>query len=365
MLTNGQIANSVIHIVNGIIAKIELKKSSTADIAVDVGYIVPGFIDLQVNGGYGADFTLDGTAVADVAKKLPATGVTAFLPTIITAPFDVYSKRIEEIRRATKSNIGAQVLGVHIEGPYLSPVKHGMHAAEFLRAIDIEEISQLADPSIVRLFTLAPELPGAIEAIRLIKSRGIVVGGGLSNATYEQAMAGFEAGIGWGMDLFNVMSEFKHREPGMVGAFLSSDVPASIVADGIHVHPAGVKIAYRAKGSDSLMLVSNGMAAMGMTPGVYKVGNQNVTVDGKSARLSDGKIAGSIVTMDQSVKNAMTFTDCSINEAVKMASFIPARVLGLQNKGRIKVGCDADIVVLDKHAHILHTIIKGNVVYSS
>ena len=257
---------------------------------------------MQLNGAYGADFTNDGRAVASVAARLPETGVTAFVPTIITSPWAEYPNRLREVREASRNLAGARVLGVHLEGPYLNPAKKGAHNPAFLRAPNVDEMLRWADES-VRMVTLAPELPGALDAIKALRARGIVVSAGHSNATCEQAMAGFDAGLGWVTHLFNAMRALGHREPGLPGATLTSPVPCGMIVDGIHTHPSIVKLAYRAKGASSLTLVTDAMEAMGMPPGRYRLSDREVIVDETSARLADGTLAGSILTMDQAVRN--------------------------------------------------------------
>jgi N-acetylglucosamine-6-phosphate deacetylase len=362
LLPDGNIADATLFIEHSAIAHVRPGRDSEADIVVTKGYVVPGFIELQINGAFGSDFT-NGSAVPDVATRLPAMGVTAFLPTVITSRFEAYPKLLSAIHEASQNMSGARVLGVHLEGPYLSPRRHGAHNLAFLRAIDVDEIERWTKGCDVRIVTLAPELPGALDAVRMLCDKGIVVSAGHSDATFAQAMAGFEAGITWGTHLFNAMSELKHREPGLPGALLSSSVPCGLIADGIHVHPAAVKLAFRAKGADRLTLVTDAMEAMGMPPGRYKLADREVIVDSQAARLADGTLAGSILTMDQAVRNAIAFIGCSLAEAVTMASCTPARVLGLEHKGRIAPGCDADLIILDEAARVTHTFVAGHLVY--
>ena len=222
---------------------------------------------------------------------------------------------------------------------------------------------QWADESIARIVTLAPELPGALDAIRALRGKGIVVSAGHSNATYAEAIAAFEAGITWGTHLYNAMRGLGHREPGLPGALLSSSVPCGLIADGIHVHPAMVKLAFKAKGTEGITLVTDAMAAMGMAPGRYKLSDRDVSVDQTSARLADGTLAGSILKMDQAMRNVIEFTNCTLAQALAMASTMPARVLGLDHKGRIAPGCDADLVILDESLQVERTIVAGKSVY--
>jgi N-acetylglucosamine-6-phosphate deacetylase len=364
LLPNGQIEEATVIIQDGAIAQVIPGAQPGADVAVD-GTIIPGFIDLQVNGAYGVDFTADGRSVAQVAARLPETGVTAFLPTVVTAPWERYPRLLEEIRVGCAEAVGAQPLGVHLEGPFLSPRRPGAHNPAWLRQIDLDELLAWAAPDIVRVVTLAPELPGALEAITRLRQQGILVSAGHSDATFAEAMAGLEAGIGWGTHLFNAMSSLGHREPGLPGALLTTAVPCGLIADEVHLHPAMIRLAYRVKGAAGLTLITDAMAAMGMAPGRYLLGGQEVFVDRTSARLANGRLAGSILTMDQAVRNMVAITGCSLAEAVAMASTTPAAVLNLTRKGRIAPGCDADLVVLDGALRVQQTWVAGRLVYEA
>lgn len=361
LFPEGTIREGTLVVEQGIIARVTLGLDSTADVIAE-GYIAPGLIDLQINGAYGSDFSNDGRTVAQVAKRLPETGVTSFLPTIITSPFDAYPNLLRNVREASHSAQGARPLGVHLEGPYLHPSKKGAHNAAYLRAIDADEMAGWADDS-VRIVTLAPELPGALGAIRALRRRGIVVSAGHSNATYAQALAGFEAGITWGTHLYNAMRGLGHREPGLPGALMASSIPCGLIADGIHVHPAMIKLAFKAKGAEGITLITDAMEAMGMPSGRYKLSDRQVRVDETSARLADGTLAGSILMLDQAVRNVVEFTGCSLAEALTMATATPAQVLSLDRKGRIAPGCDADLVILDESLRVERTIVAGNSVY--
>ncbi len=364
LLPDGQITETTLTVRGETIVAVTPGHAPGADVTV-AGTLVPGFIDLQINGAYGYDFTGDGRTAAPVAARLPETGVTAFVPTIITSPLKVYPKLLRGVGVACEEATGSQILGVHLEGPYLSPRRAGAHNLAFLRPIDEAEIEDWANPALVRIVTLAPELVGAATAVQILREKDIVVSAGHSDATYDQALAGFAAGIGWGTHLFNAMSPLGHREPGLMAALLTADVPCGLIADGIHSHPAMVKLAYRLKGAAGITLITDAMAAMGMAPGVYRLADRDVIVDAASARLANGTLAGSILTMDAAVRNMIAFTGCSLADAVAMASATPARLLGLARKGRIAVGCDADLVVLDEQLRVAQTWVRGELVYES
>lgn len=358
------LVDATITVENGAITRVVTGADPAADVLVTAGVIAPGFVELQINGAYGADFTSDASSVVEASARLPATGITAFLPTIITSPFERYGDLLRGLRQAIREATGAHVLGAHLEGPYLSPRRPGAHDPALLRPVAVDEVVAWADPDVVRVVTLAPELPGAPDAIRALRGRGILVSAGHSAATYEEAMAAFEMGVAWGTHLFNAMSALGHRDPGLPGALLASDVPCGLIADGFHVHPGMVKVVYRCKGPRGLTLVTDAMEAMGMPPGTYRLGDRSVTVDGKTCRLADGTLAGSILTLDAAVRNMMAFAGCSLAEAVAMVSATPARVLGLARKGRIAPGCDADLVILDDALAVRQTWVRGGQVYN-
>lgn len=359
---DGTIRLSTLLINKGQITQILDFADTKADIYTK-GVIASGWIDLQVNGGYGHDFTDEPASIAAVAGRLPETGVTGFLPTRITSTLKSYPSWLFAAEEASQYAKGARILGVHLEGPYFSPAKPGAHNQALLRPINLGELSAYANSPLVRLVTLAPELPNAHAAIVALRRKNIIVSAGHSNATYAEAQAGFKAGITWGTHLFNAMRDFKQREPGLPGALLTSSIPCGLIADGIHVHPAALKLAWLAKGTQGITLVTDCMAAMGMSTGEYTLGTGHVLVDKTSARLADGTLAGSIATMDQCVRRMVEFTGCSLADALTMASRTPADLLGLTNKGRIAPGCDADLVVLDESLHVQQTLVAGEVIY--
>ena len=249
------------------------------------GWILPGFVDLQVNGGFGVDVTSQPSRLPDLARALPRTGVTAFLPTVITSPIGKYPQILPALTRASTEAEGAQPLGVHLEGPYLSPQRPGAHNPALLRHPNLSEIESLVGLADVRLFTLAPELPGAEECIRWLRAQGVVVSAGHSAASYEEAQAGIAAGIGYGTHLFNAMSPFDHRQPGLVGALLDAPIPIGLIVDGVHLHPATIRLVWRVKGAEGLTLITDAVAAMGMPGGEHLLGDRRVIVEGGADAL--------------------------------------------------------------------------------
>jgi N-acetylglucosamine-6-phosphate deacetylase len=328
---------------------------------------VPGYIDWQFNGGFGHDFTADPTSIWEVGARLPEHGVTAFLPTIITAPAGKYSAAQAVLRAGPPPGYhGAWPLGLHFEGPFLNPGKKGAHDPAYLRLATATEIKDWSRRKHVWLVTLAPELPGAPEAIRLLRSRGVVVSAGHSLATIEQAVSAFERGVTAGTHLFNAMPALDHRAPGLAAALLVSQrVTTGLIPDGIHVHPAMVALAWGQKRPAKMAIVTDAMGALGMPPGNYLLGGFNVRVDETSARLEDGTLAGSILRMDQAVRNLMDFTGCSLREAVTAATLNVARLLGSRRKGRLVPGADADLLLLDEHARVAVTIAAGEVLHNT
>ncbi len=363
LLANGEIQAATLVLENGLITEVQPYLDQNADMQI-AGVIVPGYIDLQVNGGFGFDFTADPGNVTACAARLPETGVTGFLPTVITSPFENYPAAYAKIRTAQADERGSRILGIHLEGPYLSPQRKGAHHLDYIRPIDLDEISTWADTGLLTLVTLAAELPGGFQAVQSLKKQGVIVSIGHTDATCEQAMQAIEHGVSWGTHLYNAMRPFSHREPGVIGALLVADIPCGIIPDGIHCHPEALRLAFRAKGANNLTLVTDAMQAMGGLPGQYILGGTPVTVTSQDARLADGTLAGSILSMDAAVRNMIAFTGCSLAEAVQMASSTPARVLGLQDRfGAIQAGYQADLTVLDPELHVAATFINGRLEY--
>lgn len=361
----GAVERGAVTLENGKIAAITAGPPDDAQV-VDCGadLIAPGLIDLQLNGAFGLDFTVEPETVAAVADRLPQYGVTAFLPTLITSPLATYPARLRVVAQARSQD--AAVLGVHLEGPFLSYGKRGAHNPAHLRTPSVEAVKPLLAEGIVRLMTLAPELPGAAEVIAYLRSQGVVVSIGHTEADYGQAVAAIDAGAGWGTHLFNAMPTLGHREPGPVAALLERPAPpVGLIVDGVHVHPAIVRLVWRLKGVAGVTLVTDAMAALGMPPGEYRLSDQMVRVDEVSARLADGTLAGSILGMDQALRNMVAYTGCTPGEAVWMASGAPADVLGVRDKGRLEPGYDADLVILTPDLHVRRTVIGGRVVYSA
>jgi N-acetylglucosamine-6-phosphate deacetylase len=331
-------------------------------------HLTPGFIDLQFNGGFGHDFTADPTTIWQVAAQLPRYGVTAFLPTVITSPLTTIAAAQAVVTQPPAGEpTGAVPLGLHIEGPFLNPQKKGAHNPAYLRSPDVDAVAGWSPVQGVRLVTLAPELPGALDLVELLHDRGILVSAGHSTATYAEATAGFDAGIRYATHLFNAMPPLGHREPGLPGALLSDARPVvGLIVDGVHSHPAMVDLAWKALGNRRLNLVTDAMAALGMPPGKQLLGDFEVWVDETSARLPDGTLAGSILSLDQALRNLLDFTGCTLAEALPTVTRTPAAALGLAHeRGSLAVGYRADLVLLDAELQVVATLVDGNVVFAS
>lgn len=349
----------------GIRRREQLVKESWWPVPVyQAAYVAPGFVDLQVNGGFGVEVGDDPEAIRVLARRLPETGVTAFLPTIVTAPTEYYPKAITAFE-AAKDTIGARPLGLHMEGPFLSPARHGAHRRDLVENADPRLIDLFVNYGAVRLVTLAPERPGALEMISKLAERNILVSLGHTDATFEQFVAGVGAGARMATHLYNAMSPFTHRAPGAIGAALLDErVTVGLIADGIHSHPASLSLAYAVKHPARIALVTDMMAAAGMLAGTYALGGQEVIVNDDSARLADGTLAGAIVTMDQTVRNMHEWGIASeVAPALQMASEVPAGLIGMPQRGRIREGEDADLVLLDGSLNVQATIINGEIVY--
>jgi N-acetylglucosamine-6-phosphate deacetylase len=328
--------------------------------------LVPGFIDLQVNGAFGDDFTDDPAVIWRVAGRLPRYGVTSFLPTIITSPLDRIAAGRAIVTDGCPAGFrGARPLGLHAEGPFLNPQKKGAHNPAYLRLPDVAAVAGWSPETGVRLVTLAPELPGAPDLIAALSSRGVLVSEGHSMATYEQAEAGFDAGARYGTHLFNAMPALGHRDPGLPGALLTDDrTTVGFIADGVHTHRSVIALVWRALGASRLNLVTDAMAALGMPPGRHMLGDYEVTVDATSARLADGTLAGSILSLDQALRNLVDVTGCDLAEALATVTTTPAKAIGLgRERGRIAPGYIADMVLLSRDLRVRATIAAGEVVY--
>ena len=338
-----------------------------ADEIIDAGgrYISPGFINVHIHGCIGVDaMDDDDDALAKMREILPKTGVTAFLPTTMTYDFPKIYRSLERIKRAMEQNGGAAVLGAHVEGPFISVKYKGAQAAQNIAQADFSRLEQYGD--VMKIITLAPEQLADYAFVELCRQHGICVSIGHSDADYEQALEAIHAGVSHVTHLFNAMPPLHHRKPGIIGAVLDSDVNCELIADNVHVHPALQRMVYRAKSPEHIILVTDSMRACMLPDGKSELGGQEVFVENQVARLADGTIAGSVLTMDQAVKRFWENTGANLAEVVAMASANPARELGLfGERGSIDVGKNADFVIFDENVSVFATIVKGKKVYVS
>lgn len=340
---------------------------SRADFVVELDentIIAPGYVDIQINGGFGVDFSTSLEAVQKVSTAILRFGVTSFLPTIVTCTATHYRNLLQF---ADIPSLGAEVLGLHLEGPFINPEQKGAHnpllIRDFSLVADLEEF--YGDLSKVRIITLAPEILGARAAIPFFKSRGIVVSVGHTQASLEVVNEAVLAGATLVTHLFNAMTPFHHRAPGVIGAALSSqELSYSVICDGLHVHPGAVKMAWLSN-SKGLVLISDAISALGLERGAHSLGTMEVDLSaGKAVIRGTQTLAGSVLGMDQAVRNLKTFTGCSDVQALEAASLRPAQVIGVDKfKGRLDVGYDADFVVLDTGLNVKQTYKAGKRVF--
>lgn len=336
---------------------------------VDFGdaFLAPGLIDIHVHGGVGYDVMQDDeTAQAEFERFLAQHGVTSYYPTTVTASLNETLRALEHLARAVEqaeksaAPHRARPLGIHLEGPFLSHLRRGVHPPEKLVTPDMKTFDRFwqAAQGRIRVMTIAPELPGALEVIAEANRRGVCVSIGHSDATLEQAKAGIAAGARHATHTFNAMRPLGHRDPGIAGEVLSNaSISADIIADGIHVHPSMVRLFLQAKGADRAVLVTDATAATGMPEGQYMLGSLEVEVrDGKC--LHDGKLAGSVLTLDRAVRNTMEFAGLDLQKSVRLASLNPARTVKL-DRGTLQAGSVADMVALSPSGEVKATIVNG------
>jgi N-acetylglucosamine-6-phosphate deacetylase len=370
----GLIEKGFIYIKDGKIAETGLVSSMTADYGdaevIDLpenSTVVPGFIDVHIHGAGGAD-TMDATidAMNTMASVLPQEGTTSFLATTITQEKDEIIKALKNAEDYISNHNApgkAEVIGVHLEGPFINESRKGAQPADHIIAPDIELFAKMQEAAggHIRLVTLAPEKENGYEFIKYLSENDVIASIGHSDATYGQMADAVNAGATHVTHLFNGMRGIHHRDPGVAGAALLFDeLKIEIIADGIHVVPEMIDLSIRAKGTDGVILITDSMRAKCLKNGTYDLGGQEVSVANGKALLADGTLAGSILKMKDSLKNMMEFSHISLEEAVKLASENPAKQLKMFNrKGSIAEGKDADLVILDENYDVSMAYCRG------
>lgn len=367
MLLGTHLERGALIVEQGMIAEIRRGIMRDGDLpgrVIDAEIVAPGMIDLQVNGAIGREVGPTPGDIEAISRWLTSTGVTAWLPTVVTADASFYPK----VFRAWDSidlHAGAVPLGLHLEGPFLSPKRKGAHQLRYIEAASDDLFDSWLDEPSIKLITLAPERAGGLQRIRTLVERGIITSVGHTDATYDELIAGLDAGATKSTHLFNAMSVMHHRQPGaMIATMVDDRVTAGLIPDGVHSHPATVRLALKAKGIDRIVIVSDMMSACGFGPGTYGIGGQEVTVDETSARLADGTLAGSILTMDQAMRNLVDWTEVTIPQALHMATAVPANVLGDPTRGRLVAGARADLSLWDGDLEVTGTFVQGREVYT-
>ena len=374
-----EIQNPLLFIEDGLISAVSSRAeqeiphhATVLDLTKDVAgaILAPGFVDIHMHGGAGLDVMRASTAeLPHLNKFLTRHGVTGYFPTTVAAPLDqtcaALGRLADAIEAAPASGndnaAQAQPLGIHLEGPFLSHKRRGVHPPEYLVEPTLAIFERLwqAARGQVRMMTIAPELPGALEVIAEAARRKVCVSIGHSNAELDAARAGVRAGARHATHTFNAMRPLDHRDPGILAEVLTdSQLTADIIADGIHVAPEVVQLFLKAKGIERSVLITDATAAAGMPDGTYQLGPLQVEVkDGKCT--ADGKLAGSVLTMDRAVRNVMQFAGWSLQDAVRAATLNPARATGLPQHGKLVPGAEANLVVLSPNGEVRKTIVRG------
>ncbi len=362
MLFGTNIEPGTIVVSNGLIERIvrgQERNGNLPESVIDAAIVSPGMIDLQVNGAGGVEADDNPRHIERISEWTVGSGVTAWLPTVVTAPAELYP-RVFEGWRDVDTSIGATPLGWHLEGPFLAPARKGAHQLRYIENATEDIFDNWLDQDSIRLVTIAPERDGAHRKIRELVERGVLVSLGHTDATYDEFRTGIDLGAAKATHLFNAMSPMHHRDPGAMIATMTDDrVTAGLIPDAVHSHPATVRLAIKAKGPDRIAVVSDMISSAGLGPGTYDLGGQKVLVDETTAKLENGTLAGSVVTMDQAVRNLVDWGDTPTGAAMHMCTSVPARLLGDRSRGRLVAGCRADIALWSNDLKVERTFVGG------
>ncbi|WP_249646129.1 MULTISPECIES: N-acetylglucosamine-6-phosphate deacetylase [unclassified Lysinibacillus] len=329
--------------------------------------LLPGYIDMHIHGSAGHD-TMDASQLAlhEIAQSLVQEGVTGFLATTMTQTIAKIESALVNVAQFEQQEGEAILLGIHVEGPFVSKIRAGAQPEEYMISPTIEQFANWQKMSCYRIkqITVAPEIEGGFTFLEALKNFNVIPSIGHSDATIEEVHQAVSLGISQATHLYNQMRPFHHRDPGVVGGVLLEDnIKVELIVDCVHSHPQAVKLAYRTKGAKGIILITDAMRAKGLQYGEYDLGGQTVYVSEKGAHLANGALAGSVLTMEQAVKNMKAITNCSLQEIVAMSSTNAAEQLQLPMKGRIEEGFDADFVLLDQQLNVQKTICRGKVVF--
>ncbi|MDF2940042.1 MAG: N-acetylglucosamine-6-phosphate deacetylase [Gammaproteobacteria bacterium] len=364
-----------VHIVDGRIHSISPRSKLEKKVELlefpESYHLIPGMIDMHIHGAEQAD-VMDASveALSTISQALLKEGTTSFLATTMTESSEKLSKVLSTVKQFidSKNTQGAEILGIHLEGPFISPHKIGAQRGDALHVPDINLFDEWQNTAgnHIKLVTLAPELPHAKEFIEHLVKNNVIASLGHSNASFIEAKMGIDAGIRHATHLYNAMSGLHHQEPGAALAILLDDrVLAELIADGIHVHPDMLKFTLKVKGSQHLVLVTDAMRAKCCGEGEFELGGQAVVVRNGEARLKqNGRLAGSVLKMNQAFKNMLRFSQCTMQDIIKMVSSNPAKALHIfDQKGSIAIGKVADLVVLNEEYQVVATLRQGKLVY--
>lgn len=365
IFTEEGIVDGYIIINNNKIENVQSGSYSGGDSVYDYqnAYILPGFIDIHIHGGYGED-AMDASfeGLKHLSKSLLSEGTTSFLPTTMTQSNENIIQALQNIKNVHNDEYeGSEILGVHLEGPFISEEKIGAQNPKYVQQPNVEQLKTFQEQSgnLIKIITFAPEKEGAKEMIESFPE--IIFSIGHSAATYEQAEQAVANGARHITHLYNGSSGFQHRKPGVVGMALTNDnIHTELIVDGLHAHPASVKLAITAKGNEKFYLITDAMRAKGKPDGVYDLGGQAVIVKDGEARISSGALAGSVLKMNHGLKQLLEYSGKDLSELWRVTSLNQAIALNIDNnKGSIKEEKDADIVILDENFEVISTIKSG------